>query len=412
MGQQLSAEVTCDPALVNSAAYASSSNLYSVNGRNFAPLCGSDTTGPTLRVTGADFYDCIEGCAADPSCQAISWIDDQCYQKSQIGDIVDSPHGVSSFVDFFAEDVSCPNDAGTQYDGFTIQCGVDYPGVGDMGNSQEPALTDCVDSCANTIGCVAVVYSGSTCYRKNEIGPAVNNAGVSGAVLAYLPPYVAPTTPPVQSNGPSCPTADSTTVNGFLIACATDYYGGDLTSMNTETFGDCISACETNSACVDVSFVPPNSCYLKQQLTTPSTNDGVWNARRLNIAAPPVDPADNPNCPGDDNTSYTVNDISFTIHCYNDYRGGDYGSLPAAHFSDCLAACAGDAQCVDVAWNAGMCYLKSTVMPAVSDQNVWGALKSVALPVLDTTALTDNSTSITNTTISADRRARRRVKKL
>lgn len=40
--------------------------------------------------------------------------------------------------------------------------------------------------------------------------------------------------------------------NSYLILCATDYYGGDLSSTTTTTLEGCVAACDALSGCLDV----------------------------------------------------------------------------------------------------------------------------------------------------------------
>jgi hypothetical protein len=403
MGNTLSSDITCDASSNGTLA----SGLYTIGSRTFGADCGYDTTGPVLRVVATDFYDCINGCASDSQCKAISWVNGMCYEKSSVGDIIPSDHGVASFTDFFASDLSCPASDGASWYDFNVQCGVDYPGTGDIGMTTEAALVDCIDSCRGTPECVAVVYSGNACYHKdNTIGEPVRNAAVSGAIQQGFTP--APPTPDPAA-GNTCPSADGTIYDGYLIACDTDYFGGDLTSTTTATFEDCIAACTANGACVDVSYVS-GSCYLKSVLTAKSTTVGVWNAKSLN---PVVNPVTTLACPAADGTSQTVNGADFTVACYTDYPGGDYRNLYTEDFSGCLSECASDVQCTDVAWNHGSCYLKSTLVAAVTNENVWGAIKAIAtVPVANITVPVNSNSTNATSFVPADRRVRRRPVRL
>jgi len=64
----------------------------------------------------------------------------------------------------------------------------------------------------------------------------------------------------------------------FVIECASDRYGGDLSSANTATFSQCIELCSTTASCLDVSYVG-TSCYLKNNLQGVRQNSNVWGAR-------------------------------------------------------------------------------------------------------------------------------------
>ena len=285
----LPSTISCDPA----NPQLNPTNLYGIGNRLFTPQCQFDTTGPVLSISSVDFYDCINDCAAVDACVAVSWVYGTCYQKSELGNLVPSD-AVSSFTAIDAGNApTCPKSDGTIYSStgnmgdFTIECGIDYPGIGDMGSSQQPIFQNCIDSCSTTEGCVAVAYSGDACYLKNAIGPATPNSGVQAAVLTtYTPPATTPATPASSSSKVSCPASDGTDFisgsNTYTIHCDADYFGGDLSSTNTDTFADCISACETTEGCIDVSYVY-GSCYLKSELTTLSCTTGVWTAVQKDV---------------------------------------------------------------------------------------------------------------------------------
>ena len=407
----LPSTVTCDPAKIGAANYGN--GFWTVgpvgSSRTFSGSCNYDTTGPVLTVSNLDFFTCITTCSANKQCKAVSWDHGICYEKSSIGQVIPSDRAVHSFTDFNSpsSDYSCPNSNGQVYGryntpNYKIECGTDYPGVGDMGSTQTPSFTDCMDTCTSTSGCVAVSYSGNSCYMKNAIGPATPNNGVWGAVLTTIPAYTPPVpAAPAAPTGPSCPASDGQTIDGYLIACDHDYVGGDLYSKQTSAFEDCIAACTSDSACVDVAFAS-GSCYLKSALTTLSPVAGVWNAKRLN---PPSGPAVHElSCPADDGTSYTAGGEAFNVHCYTDYAGGDYKSLATETFAECLAACAAEEECVDVAWNHGSCYLKSSLVVGVGNENVWGAIKVVSSSNAADAVVVS---AAANVTLVADRKLRR-----
>lgn len=74
---------------------------------------------------------------------------------------------------------------------------------------------------------------------------------------------------PICPAQPACPQDDKCTYtsNGvsLQVACATDYYGGDLQSVQSDTLADCLKACAANTQCVATSYVG-NTCYLKKTL--------------------------------------------------------------------------------------------------------------------------------------------------
>lgn len=388
MGQLLSTDVTCDPST------SPASGLYYINGndRTFEAHCQQDTTGPVLAVTTQGFYDCITTCIGNTQCEAISWNQGTCYQKSAIGSIT-ANQNVWTFIDFFAPsapDLSCtPSESvpagvgnGDSYSSsggkaFTVACATDWPGVGDLSASQQPTFESCMDDCSTTDQCVAVVYSGTGCYKKSSIGNAVANSGVRAAYLTTMP------TPPVDTSI-TCPNSAGKTYtpvaggSTYSIQCGVDYFGGDLTSQATNTFEDCIAACESNPQCVDVSY-NYGSCYLKSTLTTLQPNPNVWTAQSNRQPTVPSS-ADPFACPGASPYSYTSAGKTFEVDCATDYFGGDFTSLNTDTMTECIDACAANSECVALSYRGTGCYLKSTATTPVTDSGVRGAKVAQAPP--------------------------------
>ena len=368
------------PSTISCDSTPPPASIYSVgsSGRTFTTACQQDTTGPVLSISNAGLYDCIQSCAAVKACAAVSWTAGTCYQKSSTGSLVPS-NSVSTFYDYSASSNApiCPSSDGQTYtstkQSFVIGCGIDYPGIGDMGPSSQPDLRTCIDTCDSTTGCVAVAYSGNTCYLKNTIGPASSNSGVQSAVVAGT---VSQSSAPIGH--PSCPSDDGTVVTrgglAYTIKCGADYYGGDLTSTQTTSFGACIDACSASKQCVDVSYVQ-GACYLKSQLTTLAANEQVWTAVQTTASrAPPADTNSlSVRCPGDNPVSYTstagTSSKAFSISCGTDYYGGDFLFLETDTLQKCVDTCASHSECVSLSYRGVGCYLKSTLTTPVTDPN-------------------------------------------
>ena len=120
-----------------------------------------------------------------------------------------------------------------------------------------------------TINLVIVPIALTTFYR----------AELSCAATSTLPPYPCP-----EFDGSSYADATGSKYN---IQCSTDYPGNDLPAVHTDTFEECLKACDTyvpgSSAeadnyapCVGVSWGagnPSENCYLKYQITTVKHDD-------------------------------------------------------------------------------------------------------------------------------------------
>ena len=141
----------------------------------------------------------------------------------------------------------------------------------------------------------------------------------------------------IASNEPTCSDKDqgstfSYTSSGstYDVLCGKDYYGGDLRSMQTNTFGDCLSACNTESACVTVAF-RDGACYLKSTVTSAVSDANVWSAKKSG--------AKSLSCDGkaSDGATYTASKGQFKIICGQEYAGGDLTSTSTANFIPSLS---------------------------------------------------------------------------
>ncbi|KAK3111869.1 hypothetical protein LTR53_012441 [Teratosphaeriaceae sp. CCFEE 6253] len=100
-------------------------------------------------------------------------------------------------------------------------------------------------------------------------------------------------------------------------------------------------------------------------------------------AAPTTSPSASPSasalsCPAADGTTVTnaTAGISFTIECGVDRYDNDIGLVYTSTLDQCIAACAGNAECVDVSWipgKSGSCYLKNGVGQAYANKGIWAA---------------------------------------
>lgn len=190
----------------------------------------------------------------------------------------------------------------------------------------------------------------------------------------------------------------------YQIMCGVDYAGSDLPATSATTFAGCIDACDSTVGCVDVSYVG-ESCYLKSQASTAVSRDWVWTAKQITPApsTPGTAPHTTLSCENNasDGQTYQATGSKFTITCGKDYAGGDLLGLSAASFEDCIQACDSNAECVNVAYVYGACYLKKEQNPAVSNTAVWGAVRNVAsTATTNTAALTSASPTAGSATSS------------
>jgi hypothetical protein len=137
-------------------------------------------------------------------------------------------------------------------------------------------FNSCLAACESNPGCIDVSYIPSSpnqgpCYMKNSLQPAFTNTHVWGAKRSSI-----------------CPDLDGTTYqtscgSTYQIQCYIDHFGGLLDTVWTSSLKSCISACDTATGCVDVSYAPGTlgPCYLKNSIGAASNNTGILGAEQL-----------------------------------------------------------------------------------------------------------------------------------
>jgi hypothetical protein len=134
----------------------------------------------------------------------------------------------------------------------------------------------------------------------------------------------------------------TTSAGNYDILCGKDYLSADLRSLRTETFADCLTACDQEAACVTVAYAN-GFCYLKNQVTTTVSNANVWAAKKQN-AKETLTCVDKK----DDGKMYQASKGKYKVVCGKEYAGGDLSSTSTASFEACIEACVGTDGCVDV----------------------------------------------------------------
>lgn len=179
-------------------------------------------------------------------------------------------------------------------------------------------------------------------------------AGPALAVAFVVHGAALPQSLTVPSDAPSClglaqgttftwPTNTEDASSIFQITCGTDYWGGDLRSLQADTFQDCLAACKAESQCVSVAY-GGTSCYLKNALTPGQSNSGVWSAKKAKVNKGLTCDATG----SSDGTTYTSSKGDFKIVCGTDYAGNDLPATSTKTFEACIETCATTDKCVDV----------------------------------------------------------------
>ena len=87
----------------------------------------------------------------------------------------------------------------------------------------------------------------------------------------------------------------------------------------------------------------------------------------------PGSPSPSISCPTSNHKTYTVNGKQFKVQCGTDHSGGDLKMVSAQSLGDCITACAGESQCVDVSLSGTACYMKSSLGKRETNSAVNGA---------------------------------------
>ncbi|KAK0755663.1 hypothetical protein N5P37_011788, partial [Trichoderma harzianum] len=246
------------------------------NGNNFAAESGFDYHGGDYKtITANTFYECIDACATQPACRAVSFSGKSCYLKSSVNAATANnkkslyPAVVASGVDtavlssLLNTPALCPGPSTQQIKepsgrSFTIACDTDYPG-GDLTNKLLNSFGDCIAWCDEITGCQAAIYHDGRCWLKNKLMASSKHPTSQAAVLSSLlnTPALCPNQNGKQVKEPSG--------RSYTISCNTDRPGGDMASKMLRTFGDCITWCDETNGCVAAAY-HDGQCWLKKTL--------------------------------------------------------------------------------------------------------------------------------------------------
>lgn len=197
--------------------------------------------------------------------------------------------------------------------------------------------------------------------------------GPAAAVLLLALSQTAVAKLDCSGSKPSDKTVYESGQHAYDIICGQDYAGADITAAFVDTFEACIALCDTTPGCIDVSFAQPG-CWLKNKLNTPSlARDHVWTARRTALPAVTTLSCSEP---GTDGTVYTApGGAQFKVLCGKDYAGGDIKGLWVDSFTACLNTCETTAECIDVSYVNGACYLKNKLNALHDAAYVWTGVR-------------------------------------
>ncbi|KAK4059824.1 uncharacterized protein Triagg1_10982 [Trichoderma aggressivum f. europaeum] len=363
------------------------------NGNNFAVESGFDYHGGDYKtITANTFYDCIDACATQPACRAISFSGKSCYLKSSVNAATANKKVSGAVrVQYLPAPIICPADGSNQVkatDGrrFTIQCGVDHP-HGDISSALTLDFPNCINLCDKTQGCIAASWRSRTCYLKKSLQPAVVASGVDTAVLSSI------LNTPTLCPGPSGQQIKEPSGRSFTITCDTDYPGGDLKNKLLNSFGDCIAWCDETTGC-QAAIYHDGRCWLKNKLMTSSKHTASQAAVLSSLLTAPAI------CPNQNGKQVKESSgRSYTISCNTDRPGGDMASKMLRTFGDCITWCDQTNGCVAAAYHDGKCWLKKTLMGSSTSANRQVAVLSSKLPQTTVHTTSSSTRKVTSTTL-------------
>lgn len=250
---------------------------------------------------------------------------------------------------------------------FATETGFDYHG-GDYKTVSANSFHDCINVCSTQAPCRAVSYSDKSCWLKSSVNVATRNSKSSGAVrVQYMPTPI------------TCPAAGGNQVkaaNGqlFTVQCGVDHPYGDLKSVQTLDFPNCISLCSETSGCVAASW-RSLTCYLKKSL-----QPGVANSKASTAVLSSVLPATPAFCPGPSGQQIKeTSGRTFTIECNADHSGGDLANKLLSNFGNCISWCDETGGCIAAVYHDGRCWLKNKLTASSTRTNSQVAVLSSVL---------------------------------
>lgn len=246
--------------------------------------------------------------------------------------------------------------------------------------------------CGNSIGNGGAVLSDSSSCNMLCSGNQYNSCGGPNRLSVYSANItVASTMATVTTSGAvatgavSCPSNNGATFSvgssQYQLNCATDFDGGDMGMVFTNTVMDCAAACSNTTGCLASSWVngsPQGPCYMKSKVGTGNYNSGVWGVKKLAAVVQPTTTttsaqasATPKQCPADNGSTITVGSSSYTLQCATDHAGGDLTSASSFSVEQCAASCAATAGCVGASYLPGVCYMKQVNGQALANNGVW-----------------------------------------
>lgn len=454
--------------------------------------CYSDYFGNDYgSITPVTFQQCLDNCAKYAACVAVSYSGVACYMKQAVSNpnfnglvwgasliatnatVTQATSSVSSASSTATPSLSigCPASNNTYYvptsvagKEFRVGCGLDFSGTV-IATNNASTLQSCLESCAQTAGCVTSVISGATCYLKNQVGFSGSiaydtnmgsgrlvdpsslqliNANGTVAINPQTPVIVTGSTYSDPNVG--CPTynntywSDATNSKLYSISCGSDISGAVLTSNASNSVASCLQWCSTyGPSCLSGIYVS-GSCYLKgvgttlvscpactagrqvdsnHNLVQPAASSSTSTSTTITTTTGATAPSQMPvavysstaiTCPYYNNTYYsssTSSNTTWAVSCGMDWRGPDLTSNTASTLSGCFDLCAAYTGCYSVSYAGTACYMKGFSSTFSANSGVYGGRRvdpssfQLIGGTTTTTTTTASSTTASSSTTSS-----------
>lgn len=290
------ATLTCP--LYNNTIYTS------VGGAKYVIECGYEHAGGDLPASNGEYVGeyvgsldaCLALCDARPECLAVSWLAGTpagpCYLKGSVG-AVSSNNEVwgAKLVARASMSVGVGNSTSMSTSS-TMSLLPPSASVTATGSALASAhVSSLASSSPSTVA--QALLSAPTPAAVSSVSPVSHS---QGSTSASTPSYMTTTmvivsgpTTSISAGGLSCPDSDGSIYTPYLgasyiVECGYDRVGGDLSSLGAATLEVCISACDSLTGCVDVSYQAfLRVCYLRGDVGRDApagvANENVWGAR-------------------------------------------------------------------------------------------------------------------------------------
>ncbi|TPX13628.1 uncharacterized protein E0L32_005831 [Thyridium curvatum] len=331
-------------------------------GSSYKILCNVDYFGGDLFNLQKDtFLGCVEACDSTPGCIDISYVQPSCYLKHSTG--------VASLTKnvWTAKRVKeAPSSSATSSSASSSNMGNTSP-VGST--TAAPALSSPVPPTTS---------SSSSPIKFPTTAPFANTTRSSTTTSTSTPlthSGVATPTAPTCVDGGSDNTNFTTSAGSvYGIVCGYQHDASVISTAYAADFEGCMEQCDAATNCIDITYVG-SYCYMKATVGSLSVAAGAWSATRIkNAGASGLQLS----CYNDktNGTVFTTDQgRPYRIFCGMDLPGGDMATAKANTFESCLNECDKTTNCVDVAYVAPYCYLKTSVAKLVVSQEVWAAMR-------------------------------------